>query len=165
MHWKCFRAKSTSVTHHLLRGATVLCPCRQETQPANHLASLHDLHSADKAVLVKCPLQSTVLCSEKFKIKILKFHHQKGKLRRLPSWNEGVSPLLFTCKTTIQNLVVYCDLNPCLCSLSQNATWGKTSSNYTEKYLGAWDFCGLVLFDSAWSSTLTGTSRWHSSFF
>lgn len=107
MHWKCFSTKGTSVTHHLLRGVTVPCPCRQETQPANHLASLHDLHPADKAVLVKCPLQNTVLCSEKLKIKILKFHHQKGRIRRLTSWNECVSPLLFTCKTTIQNLVVY----------------------------------------------------------
>lgn len=139
-------------------------PCRQETLPANHPASLHDLHPADTAVLVKSPLQNNVICSEKLKIKILKFQRQKGRIMKLCSWNECISPLLFTCKTTIQNLVIYKLRPKSLCSFSQNATWGKTSFNHTEKYLGTWDFCGLVLFDSMWSSTLTGTSRWHSSF-
>lgn len=99
MQGKCFRAKSTSVTHHLLKA-----PCRQETPPS---LPADDLHPADKAVLVKSPLQNTVLSLEKIKIKILKFHHQKGRITTLPYWNECISPLLFTCKTTIQNLVVY----------------------------------------------------------
>lgn len=86
----------------------VLCPCRQETSPANHPASLHmSLHPADTLLLVKSPLQNTILCSEKIKIKNLKLHHQKGRITRLPSWNECVSAQLFTCKTTIQNAVIY----------------------------------------------------------
>lgn len=68
----------------------------------------HRLHPADKAALVKYALPNTVFCSEKFKIKILKLHHQKGRITtRLPSWNECDSLLLLTCITAIQNLVGY----------------------------------------------------------
>lgn len=69
---------------------------------------VHHLHPADKAALVIHALQNTVFCSEKFKIKILKLHHQKGRITtRLPSWNERESLLLLTCRTALQNLVGY----------------------------------------------------------
>lgn len=65
-------------------------------------------HPADKAALAKSALQNIVFCSEKFKIKPLKLHHQKGRiLTRLPSQNESDSRWLLTSETDTENLVGY----------------------------------------------------------